>query len=144
MFHDDLGTGFTAHAPARRVVSLVPSITESLASVRAEALAGQLDDSRLKVLRIEAQQAPASFDLVINATSASLQNKRPELPESIIGKETLACDLVYADRPTPFMEWAEKLGARTADGWGMLVEQAAESFRIWHGIRPDTTALLRH
>ncbi|MBW3567820.1 MAG: shikimate dehydrogenase, partial [Proteobacteria bacterium] len=84
------------------------------------------------------------FDLVINATSASLHGEVPALSPDILGAESFAYDMVYADAPTAFLEWARKQCiAGSADGWGMMVEQAAESFFIWRGVRPDTTALLK-
>lgn len=85
------------------------------------------------------------FDLVVNATSAGLSNALPPLPQAVFGDGSLAYDMMYG-RTTPFLELAASAGARTADGLGMLVEQAAESFFIWRGVRPDTApviALLR-
>ena len=85
------------------------------------------------------------FDLVINATSAGLVNAMPPLPESIFAPGGLAYDMVYG-RETPFLELARRQHARAADGLGMLVEQAAESFYVWRGVRPETgpvIALLR-
>lgn len=85
------------------------------------------------------------FDIVINATSAGLSGEMPELPEHIFAPEALAYDMVYG-RDTPFLAFARKAGARAVDGLGMLVEQAAESFCIWRGVRPETApviALLR-
>jgi len=110
---------------------------------RAETLARHLDDRRLNLLQSRAPDDIRSYDLVINATSASLRDERPDLPSTTIGSETLAYDLVYSGRPTPFMKWASDLGANSADGWGMLVEQAAESFCLWHGIRPHTGSVQR-
>jgi shikimate dehydrogenase len=81
------------------------------------------------------------FDIVINATSAGLANEMPALPESCIAAGTLAYDMVYG-KSTPFLEFALGRGALAADGLGMLVEQAAESFRIWRGVRPDTAAVI--
>ena len=78
------------------------------------------------------------FDIVINATSAGLSNTMPPVPKNVFGGRTLALDMVYADRPTPFMEFAAQYGAQTRDGFGMLVEQAAESFFVWRGIKPQT------
>ncbi|MDN5864519.1 MAG: shikimate dehydrogenase [Gammaproteobacteria bacterium] len=111
---------------------------------RAARLVKHFENQRLAAIPLPDLRGSQSFDLVINATSASLEGKRPDLPDDAIGKATLACDLVYADEPTPFMRWATALGARTADGGGMLVEQAAESFLLWHGIRPDTVSILHH
>jgi len=83
------------------------------------------------------------FDLVINATSAGLKGEAPPFPTNIIGRETTAYDLVYSLKDTPFVIWGKQAGARRAvQGWGMLVEQAAESFKIWHGTRPNTRAIL--
>ncbi len=85
--------------------------------------------------------AGSKFDLVINATSAGLSGEMPSLPEGIFGKGALAYDMVYG-RDTPFMIFARKEGARAVDGLGMLVEQAAESFYIWRGVRPQTAPVI--
>ena len=81
------------------------------------------------------------FDLVINATSSGLSGESIQLPEGVLCKEALAYEMVYG-RDTPFLSAARNAGARTSDGLGMLVEQAAESFCIWRGVRPDTRAVL--
>jgi shikimate dehydrogenase len=86
---------------------------------------------------------PEPFDLVINATSASLHGEVPALPEGVIGPETVCYDMAYGKTDTPFMQWALKQGcARAVQGWGMLVEQAAESFRVWRGVKPNTGPVL--
>lgn len=77
------------------------------------------------------------FEIVINATSAGLSGAMPPLPEGIFASGALAYDMVYG-RDTPFLAFARAQGARAADGTGMLVEQAAESFFIWRGVRPQT------
>jgi shikimate dehydrogenase len=86
----------------------------------------------------------SAFDLVINSTSASLQGMVPPLPGSVFAQDCVAYDLVYAaGGTTPFLDRARSCGAAlTADGLGMLVEQAAESFHIWRGVRPDTKPVL--
>jgi len=78
------------------------------------------------------------FDLIINATPASLSAQLPPLPDALVGAGTAAYDMAYGAEPTVFMDWAEERGAQALDGLGMLVEQAAESFALWHGKRPDT------
>jgi shikimate dehydrogenase len=80
------------------------------------------------------------FDLVINATSAGLRDDVAlPWPTGIFRPRALAYDLIYADRTTLFLRWArEQHVARVADGLGMLIEQAAESFRLWRGVTPDT------
>jgi shikimate dehydrogenase len=87
------------------------------------------------------------FDLIINGTSASLKGGLTVLPSSLLGlPDNLArCyDLMYGAEPTAFMHWACAGGAETADGLGMLVEQAAESFEIWRGVRPATVPVIEH
>ena len=83
------------------------------------------------------------FDVVINATSAGHDGTMPRLPPGIFSDGALAYDLNSGAAATPFLEWAQAQGAaRLSDGLGMLVEQAAESFRLWRGVRPDTAAVL--
>ncbi len=83
------------------------------------------------------------FDLVINATSASLSDALPPLPEGVFAPDSLAYDMMYGKGLTPFLEFARQQGAaRLADGLGMLVEQAAESFFLWRGARPDTAPVI--
>lgn len=83
------------------------------------------------------------FDIVINGTSASLKGEVPSLPETLFTREALAYDMMYGDRPTPFLDWSALNGAgRTADGLGMLVEQAAESYFVWRGVRPETKSVV--
>ena len=86
------------------------------------------------------------FDLVINATSTSLRGQLPPLPADVFAAGALAYDMMYGTVPTPFLAFAAAHGAKTSDGLGMLIEQAAESFLLWRGVRPDTApviALLR-
>lgn len=83
------------------------------------------------------------FDLIINATSASLSGEIPPIPPGAIGPETVCYDLAYGKSATAFVEWAARQGCtRALQGLGMLVEQAAESFRVWRGVRPTTTEVL--
>ncbi len=83
------------------------------------------------------------FDLIVNGTSASLQGEMPEMPPGLVGAETVCYDMAYGRGHTPFTLWAQGLKSKyTFKGWGMLVEQAAASFALWRGIRPDTRAVL--
>jgi len=82
-----------------------------------------------------------AFDLVINATAASLAGELPPLSPRIFTADTLAYDMMYG-RDTPFLAFARAQGAATADGLGMLVEQAAEAFHLWRGVRPDTAPVI--
>lgn len=80
-----------------------------------------------------------SFDLIINATSSSLSNQVPPVPKEAIGKDCVCYDLMYSNEDTAFMRWAKlNHAAKTSDGLGMLIEQAAESYFIWRDYRPDT------
>lgn len=83
------------------------------------------------------------FDVVINATSSGLSNDFEPVShhEFYLNEEAIAYEMMYGSQ-TGFMVWAKDNGARTADGWGMLVEQAAQSFQLWHGVLPDTSALI--
>ena len=84
------------------------------------------------------------YDLIINATSAGVRGERPPYPAAAVGPKTICYDLSYAGKPTPFCEWARGMGcARAVMGWGMLVEQAAESFHLWRGVRPNTLPVLK-
>jgi len=83
------------------------------------------------------------FDVIVNATSASLAGEAPRLPSGIFAPGALAYDMMYSSLDTPFMAWARGQGAtQVCDGLGMLVEQAAESFFVWRGVRPDTAPVL--
>lgn len=83
--------------------------------------------------------ASRQFELVVNATSAGLSGEMPDLPGTLLTERSCCYDMVYGAQPTPFMRWAARHAAwAVADGLGMLVEQAAESFYIWRGRRPRT------
>lgn len=80
-----------------------------------------------------------NFELILNATSAARGGGMPSLPMSLVDSRTACVDLSYGEAAIPFLAWARAAGAHHAiDGLGMLVEQAAESFTLWHGVRPDT------
>ncbi|MBC7454566.1 MAG: shikimate dehydrogenase [Massilia sp.] len=98
---------------------------------------------RVAVLACEFAELDGAFDIVINATSASLAGTMPALPAGLFGPNALALDMMYGAAPSPFMHFAAAEGARVRDGPGMLVEQAAEAFALWRGVRPETGAILQ-
>jgi shikimate dehydrogenase len=105
---------------------------------RAQALA-KLFGRGVSACGFDAADTP--FDLVINATAASLAGELPPLSPRVFTAGTLAYDMMYG-RDTPFLAFARTHGAATADGLGMLVEQAAEAFALWRGVRPDTAPVI--
>jgi len=126
-----------AEAPAGVVVA-------NRTAARAEGLAADLAD----LGAIEGRGLDAlggdRFDIVVNAISAGLHGEMPVLPDDLLAPGAICYDMVYADEPTVFMRWAADHGAGlVSDGLGMLVEQAAESFRLWRGVRPSTAAVIR-
>jgi len=83
------------------------------------------------------------FDLVINGTSASLQGSVPPIDDDVLAAGGVCYDMVYSDQPTAFVRWGRaRNAAKSLDGLGMLVEQAAESFQLWRGVRPDTAPVI--
>lgn len=84
-----------------------------------------------------------NYDVIINATAASLAGELPPLPDGLLAPAGLAYDMMYGRGTTPFLAWAQAQGAgHCADGLGMLVEQAAEAFHVWRGVRPESAPVL--
>ena len=97
----------------------------------------------IKLLRASSLQIHARpFDIVINGTSASLHGAMPDLSPDILAPDACCYDMMYGKELTPFLQWAQRNGAQVADGLGMLVEQAAESFFLWRGVRPETAPVI--
>lgn len=97
----------------------------------------------IKLLRASSLQIHARpFDIVINGTSASLGGEMPDLDPAILNPNACCYDMMYGTQLTPFLQWAQRNGAQVADGLGMLVEQAAESFYLWRGVRPETKTVM--
>lgn len=113
---------------------------------KAKALAEHFSRSGpVTACRFDVVPVTEPYDLVINATSAGLRGEAPPYPAAAVTGKTICYDLSYGVHPTPFSIWARERGAAQAVmGWGMLVEQAAESFRIWRGVRPNTADVLKH
>ena len=125
--------------PARLTIA---NRTVAKAEALAALFAARAGDTALDACGFDAL-AGRRFDLVINATAASLADELPPLPPGLYAEGALAYDMMYARAPTRFMRAALADGAaRVADGLGMLVEQAAESFALWRGVRPDSCPVL--
>lgn len=127
-------------APARLVIAnRTPGRALALVHSFAElAAATQLQSSGLDLI----PEGP--YDLLVNATAAGLAENRLTLPSGLLAEAGVAYDLVYGAASRPFLDWAREQGvAKVTDGLGMLVEQAAEAFAAWRGVRPDTAPVLR-
>ena len=94
------------------------------------------------LVALEQQAVDGDFDVVINATASSLAGAEVPVPASVLRPGSLAYDMMYGPAAQGFLQWAEQHGARARDGLGMLVEQAAESFALWRGVRPPSAQVL--
>lgn len=137
-----IGAGGAARgvAPALLDAGIGDLFIVNRTSERTDALADALGQpGRVHPRYLSDLKALGEFDLVVNATSAAREGAMPALPMSLVGARSAAVDLSYGEVAIPFLAWARAAGAHDAiDGLGMLVEQAAESFALWHGARPDT------
>lgn len=105
---------------------------------KAEALAEQFAQHG-KVRASDFHSLSGTYDIVINATSSSLAAEMPPVPAQIFSSQVFAYDMMYAKEPTVFLDFAARHGASVRDGLGMLIEQAAEAFYLWRGVRPNTS-----
>lgn len=141
-----LGAGGAARGILQPILAEDPAalVIANRTIARAEALFHDLGSPPgLAICRFDELEDMDQFDIVINATSAGLKGEQPPFPETLVNRDTFCYDLAYSLKPTPFVAWANANGAGHAvQGWGMLVEQAAESFKIWRGIRPETKSIL--
>jgi shikimate dehydrogenase len=142
-----LGAGGAARGIVGPLLAAKPSelVIANRTRERADALIAHLESPlAARACAFDALGDLPPFDLVLNATSAGLKGEAPPFPGSLLGPQTFCYDLVYSVNDTPFVAWAREHGAgRAVQGWGMLIEQAAESFFIWRGIRPDTKPILK-
>jgi shikimate dehydrogenase len=140
-----LGAGGGAHgvAPGLLDAGIADLYIVNRTPERADALADALGEpGRVHPRYLEDVGSLGEFELIINATSAARSGAFPSLPMSLAGRRTTAVDLSYGEASIAFLAWARAAGCRDAiDGLGMLVEQAAESFALWHGVRPETDAI---
>ena len=141
-----LGAGGAARGVLQSILALEPSLlmvanrTEKKA-IQLASLIPQDNFVGVGLHQLKAFQQP--FDLIINSTSASLTGQLPTIPDSVISRSPNVYDMSYADKPTVFLQHAKNLGVlNTFDGLGMLVGQAAESFYLWTGFRPDVSPVI--
>lgn len=138
-----LGAGGAARGVILPLLDAHPSelVIANRTLSRAAGLAQQFADKG-PIVAADFSGLKGTFDVVVNATSASLSGELPPIAPALLGKGALAYDMMYGKEPTVFMRFAGQHGAKVRDGLGMLVEQAAESFFLWRGVRPDTAAVL--
>jgi shikimate dehydrogenase len=140
-----LGAGGAARGAIAPLLGLRPSemtiVNRNV--MRARELAGHFSDmGQLRAVGYP-DLGNEAYDIVINATAASLAGELPALPPGIVSSHSMCYDMHYGRDDTPFTRWALQRGcARAVMGLGMLVEQAAESFHLWRGVRPDTASVL--
>lgn len=124
-------------------VVVVANRTVARAAALARSHAAVAEAHRVR-LHVTALDTPGTaFDVVINASASSLAQAPPPVPASVLRPGTLAVDLMYGAPAEPFLQWAGRHAARARDGLGMLVEQAAEAFLLWRGVRPATAPVLQ-
>ena len=125
----------------RKIVVCNRTFSKAQALVDAHAALAQ--QQKVELLAQEQQGLEGDFDLIINGTAASLQGAGIPVPASVLRPGSLAYDMMYGAAAAPFLQWAQQHGAVGRDGLGMLVEQAAESFHLWRGVRPPSQQVLQ-
>jgi shikimate dehydrogenase len=142
-----LGAGGAARGIVGPLLAARPAelVIANRTKTRADALVEQFGKpAALRAVAFGELASLAAFDLLINATSAGLKGEAPPFPGALVGPDSIGYDLVYSVKDTPFVAWAREHGAaRALQGWGMLIEQAAEAFFIWRGVRPNTKPILK-
>lgn len=143
-----LGAGGAAEGVLQPILACQPNhlvvanrtLDKALAMVKKVSVVGMHPMTQLSAMTFNELQGQR-FDIVINATSAGLTDAALAIPDTVFAKDCLAYDMMYG-RETPFMQQARVNGAKVADGLGMLVEQAAEAFYLWRGVRPETRPVM--
>ena len=138
-----LGAGGAARGVLEPILSEEPAelVIANRTVEKAETLVRLFPEHKLSACGFADIQG--SFDVIINATAASLQGEMPPLAKGVVTEKTCCYDMMYSAEETVFNRWSRMQGAKkTLDGLGMLVEQAAEQFAIWRGVRPETTEVL--
>jgi shikimate dehydrogenase len=138
-----LGAGGAARGAVLPLLAENPAelVIANRTVAKADQLARQFAGAAGRVVATGFSQLDGVFDVIINATSASLSSEVPPISPLLLRPHTLSYDMMYGSVPTSFMQFAAQHGAIVRDGLGMLVEQAAESFYVWRGVRPATSAV---
>ena len=130
----------------RRVVVANRTLARAEALVQSHAPLALLQKTELLAQSLPALEADltknSTFDLVVNASASSLAGGAVPVPASVLRTGSLACDMMYGPAAQGFLDWAAQHGAQPRDGLGMLVEQAAEAFALWRGVRPPGAQVL--
>ncbi|MCW5258340.1 shikimate dehydrogenase [Verminephrobacter aporrectodeae subsp. tuberculatae] len=129
------------HAGARRITLANRTLARAEALVQAHSALAAQQKTELKAQTLLLPD-DASFDIVINATASSLAGADAPVPASVLRPGSLAYDMMYGPAAQGFLDWASRHGATPRDGLGMLVEQAAEAFLLWRGVRPPSARVL--
>jgi shikimate dehydrogenase len=128
-------------ARPRRVVVANRSLDKAQALVARHAAWADAHGVALSTVGLD--DCGTGYAVVLNGTAASLQGAGSPVPGAVLAPGALALDMMYGPAAAPFLQWAHEHGAAARDGLGMLVEQAAEAFQVWHGVRPPTAEVLR-
>ncbi|RTZ72036.1 MAG: shikimate dehydrogenase [Gammaproteobacteria bacterium] len=141
-----LGAGGASRGVVRPLLEQHPAllVIANRTAEKARALADELRDEGVEVKGCGLDELPGmQFDLIINGTAAGLKGQVPHIPDDCLAPGGWVYDMMYASEPTAFVRWGQAHGAEKAlDGLGMLVEQAAESFRLWRGVKPETREII--
>jgi len=140
-----LGAGGAARGALLPLIQQAPReiVIANRTVATAEGLAQDFGRYGIPIAASGFAQVQGSFDIVINATAGSIAGDVPPVAPTVFGPDALALDMMYGNQPTVFMDFAASHGATVRDGLGMLVEQAAEAFAIWRGVRPETSAVMK-
>ena len=142
-----IGAGGAARGAACALLEETPKylVVANRTHEKAENLVRDIANERYVRAKRFDQLSGDTFDLVINATAASLKGETPPISPAVITSKSVCYDMMYGSSETAFVAWGREHGACcSTDGLGMLVEQAAESFYIWRGVRPDSGSVLSH
>ena len=132
--------GPLVEAKPRRIVIANRTVAKAQALAASHAALAEAAGVQLQACALDA--VPGAFDVVVNGSASSLSGAEVPVPASVLRPGALACDMMYGPAAEGFLQWARAHGAVGRDGLGMLVEQAAEAFLVWRGVRPPSAQVL--